>query len=506
VLLTGHYIGGGPFTPNAQAPYGAPVELLVQPKGASGSGVATGSATFTLNTTTYAAALNAGGYGSWIPLALPVGQYTASATYSGDASFSSSTSTSLPFSVVQAVPFLTIDSAANSGTLHAGETVTIGVTVGNQQLQTAGTLPPSGEVEAILGDCGLYDDGNHYYQQTATLAAPVGASSTVSSALVAIPNVGPGAYCIRVLYSGDTNYVSLSEVDEPGFTVLTTAAIPTTTVLQVTPTTIIAGQTTKLIGTVSGPSGSTIAPTGTVTFYDNGSDGNGYYTFYANLVPGTGGSSVAILSNQTATNFFNSGVNQMIAVYSGDSIYAPSTSATVNLTATQPGGDFKLQASQASVTLAAGKSSTVSLNLTALLGFTGTVNLACAPSSPTATCGISPSSIALTNMASATLSFNAFTTQGSSGSTTTAVLAACAAFLLLFLPNRRKPWRQFALCIAGLVIATSLSGCGNNVTGTGGGGSGTSPTQPTNPGSYTIQVTATSGSITHEVTVLVTVQ
>jgi hypothetical protein len=387
-----------------------------------------------------------------------------------------------------------------------GETVTIGVTVGNQQLQTAGTLPPTGQVQAILGDCQLYFDGKIYYQQTGTLSAPVGASSTVSSALIAIPNVGAGSYCIRVLYSGDDNYVSLSELLVNDFTVLPTAAIPTTTVLQVTPTTITAGQKTKLIGTVSGPAGSTIAPTGTVTFYDNGSDGNGYYTFYAELVPGTGGTSVAELSNQSATNFFNSGVNQMVAVYSGDSIYAPSTSATVSLTATQPGGDFKLEASQTTVTLPAGKSSSVALNLTALLGFTGTVNLACAPSSATATCSISPSSVALTNTGNATLSFNAYTTPAAGGSAMIADLTALGGLLLLLWPRSRVRWRGVALGIVGLMIAAASGGCGGNTVGTGGGGGGTSPNQPTTPGSYTIQVTAASGNIAHAVTVLVTVQ
>ena len=504
VVLTGHYLGGAPFTPGSQAPYGAPVELLVHPVGASASGVATGSATFTLNTTTYAAALNAGGYGAWTPQAVPVGQYTASASYSGDASFSSSTSTQLPFSIVPAFANLGVDSNANSVTLHQGETITIGVTAGSQQLQTAGARAPTGEVQAILGDCGLYFDGKIYYQQTGNLSAPVGTSSTVSSVLLAIPNVGAGYYCITVFYSGDSNYESGSTLLIPGFTVLSTAAIPTTTVLQVTPTTIVAGQTTKLIATVSGPAGSTIAPTGTITFYDNGSDGNGYYDLYANLGPGSGGTSVAELSNEAATNFFNSGVNQMVAVYSGDSIYAPSTSATVNLTATQPGGDFKLEASQTSVTLAAGKSSTIALNLTALLGFTGNVNFACTPSVASAACGISPSTLALTNVGTATLSFKAFTTQAATGSTRAVMLTAFAALVMLLLRGSRKRWKNLTLGVVGLIMAASICSCSGTTVVSGGGGG--SANQPTPPGSYNIQVTATSGSITHQLTVLVTVQ
>ena len=58
--------------------------------------------------------------------------------------------------------------------------------------------------------------------------------------------------------------------------------------------------------------------------------------------------------------------------------------------------------------------------------------------------------------------------------------------------------------LVGLIVAAGACSCGGN-TATGGGGGG-SPTQPTPPGSYTIQVTATSGNLKHEVTVLVTVQ
>jgi hypothetical protein len=504
-IVSGHYFGYEPFTPGYQATYGEPIQLFVHPTGASGDGVATGTATFTLNTTTYAAALNAGGYGTWTPQALPVGQYTASASYSGDASFSASTSSALPFSVGPALATVGIDSNTSSGTLHVGDTVTVGLTVGNQQLATPGTLAPTGQVEAILGDCGLYFDGKIYYQQIATLVAPVGTSSTVSSALLTIPNVGAGYYCLRVLYSGDVNYDSGSTLVVDGITVLATAGIPTTTLLQVTPTTIVAGQKTKLIATVAGPAGSTVAPTGTVTFYDNGSDGNGYYLLYAELLPGLGGTSVAELTQDTAANFFNSGSNSIIASYSGDSIYSPSSSVAVILTATQPGGDFKLEASQTSVTVAAGKSSTVTVNLTALLGFTGTVNLACAPSTSAAVCSISPATVALTNSGTATLSFQAYTVATGAGSSAGAKLAALAALLLLLLPRSRRRWQKVSLGLVAFVVAGSIGGCGGNTSIDGGGG-GSNPNPPTPAGSYTMQITGTSGSITHEVSVLVTVQ
>ena len=503
-VLTGHYLGFAPFVPGETAGYGQPIQFLVRPIGASGSGVATGSATFTLNTTTFAAALNAGGYASWTPQALSVGQYAASATYAGDSSFAASASSKLPFSIVPGIPDVGIDSNSTSSVVHQGDVVTVGVTVGAQQLQAPGTLAPTGEVEVALGDCQLYGNGNPVYQQIGTLSVPVGTSSTVSSALISIPNVAAGYYCLRILYSGDANWDSGSTLLIPGFNVLASPGVPTTTALQITPTTIVAGLKTTMIATVSAPAGYSTAPTGSVTFYDNGSDGNGYYTFNAQLTPGPNGTSTAELINNTAANFFNSGVNHMTAGYSGDSIYSPSTSPTVDLTATQAGGDFKLEASQTQITLAGGKSGTVSLNLTALVGFSGTVSLSCSPSTAAATCNISPGSIALTNSGTATLSFNAFTAQLEHGPMDRTFLAALGAGVLLLWLRRRR-WHTLMLGVLGLIIMAGASGCGSSSTPVSGGGGGSS-NQPTAPGSYTVGVIATSGTITHQLTVLVTVQ
>jgi hypothetical protein len=500
-VLTGHYIGFAPFTPGEIAAYGQPIQFTVHPTGASGDGVATGSATFTLNTTTFSAALNAGGYASWTPQALPVGQYTASATYAGDLSFAASTSTKLPFSIVPGIPDIGADSNATSSVVHQGDVVTVGVTVGTQQLQAPGTLAPTGQVEAALGSCNLY--GNLVYQQVGTLSVPAGTSSTVSSVLLTIPNVAAGYYCVRVLYSGDANWNSETTLEVPGFNVLPSPGVPTTTALQITPTTIVAGLTTTMIATVSAPAGYSTAPTGSVTFYDNGSDGNGTYDLYGELTPGPNGTSTAELVRVPASHFFNSGVNHMTAGYSGDSIYSPSTSPTVDITATQPGGDFKLEASQTQITLAGGKSGTVSLNLTALLGFSGTVSLTCTPSTTAATCNVSPGSIALTNSGTATLSFNAYTAQLEHRPMDRTVLAALGVCVLLVWPRRRR-WHRLMLCVFGLVVAAGVSGCGSSSTPVSGGGG--SSNQPTTAGSYTVGVTATSGTITHQLTVLVTVQ
>jgi hypothetical protein len=504
-LPTGHWFGSD-LGPNQVAFYGEPVQFIAHPTGVSGDGGATGTATFTVNTATFAAALNAGGYAIWTPQALPVGAVTASATYGGDASFAASTSTTVSYNVIQGIPDLGAETNALYGTVHQGDPITVGITAGSQQLAAPGTLPPTGEVEAALGGCNPYSF-NPVYQQEGTLSVPLGTSDTVSSALVTIPNVAAGSYCLWVLYAGDANWSSTGTVFVPGFAVVAVAGIPTTTSLQITPTTIIAGQTTAMTATVSAPAGSSIAPTGSVVFYDNGSDGNGTYSFSGTLSPGPNGSSIAALTEIPASHFFNSGVNQMIATYYGDSIYSPSQSAVVDITATQPaGGDFKLEASQTQISLAAGKASSVSLNLTALQGFTGTVNLVCTPSTAAATCSISPASIALSNFSTATLSFNAYTTTSglTHGPGDRTALAALGGCLMLFGLLRRRRWYRLPLGALSLIVAITAGGCGgNNATGNKGGGT---TIDPTTPGPYTIGVTATSGMITHQVTVLVNIQ
>ncbi|MGI4828382.1 MAG: Ig-like domain repeat protein [Janthinobacterium lividum] len=502
---TGHYLGST-FLAGAVASYGEPIQFTVHPVGtSSGTGGATGSATFTLNTASEMIALNAGGYGSWTPSALPVGQYTASAAYAGDASFAASNSGKLPFSVIPGVPFINIDTSVTSTTVHLGDGITVGVTAGSQQVEAPGTLAPTGQVAITLGNCQLLSNGNPQYQSVGTLATPVGTSSIVSSALLQLSGVAAGEYCLRVVYGGDKNWQSNSTLVLRTITVLPTAGVPTTTALQITPTSIVAGQTTTMIATVSAPTGATTAPSGSVTFYDNGSDGNGYYTFFAALVPTSGTTSIAELTKQTASYFFNNGINHMSAVYSGDTIYSPSTSPVVDLTAVQQGGDFKLEASASQVTLAAGKSSTVVLNLTSLVGFAGTVNLACQPSSTTATCSITPGSVALNGTATAMLSFNAYTAQLLPPLSRYSEFVTVLACILVLCPRRRARWQRGLLCGLGLIAAMGASGCGSGGSPLGGLSGGTTG-HPTAAGSYTVSVTAGSGLLAHNLTILVTVQ
>ena len=140
-------------------------------------------------------------------------------------------------------------------------------------------------------------------------------------------------------------------------------------------------------------------------------------------------------------------------------------------------------------------------------GFTGTVNLSCAISPAAAsslpTCAL-PSSVAVNSSAVAVM-----LTVKSTPATALAIVPGlfwrsgvlAAAFLLLGFPFTRYR-RFFALSVLLLLIAGE-AGCASGSASN----SGKSPTNPgTAPGSYTVTVTAASGSLTQTATVSLTVQ
>lgn len=176
-----------------------------------------------------------------------------------------------------------------------------------------------------------------------------------------------------------------------------------------------------------------------------------------------------------------------------------------------PSADFSITGANSTVT-SPGGTGTSTVTITAMNGFTGTVTLTCSPSSSSAqiTCSLNPTSLDMSTgttngTKTATLSMvtvadlqvpNPWERRGTWFAATGGLFAAV---LLGGVPSRRR-W----LGIVGLFIVVAvLTGvaCG------GGGGSSTQQkSQGTPAGSYTVTVTATSGSTTHTTTVNLTVQ
>jgi len=199
------------------------------------------------------------------------------------------------------------------------------------------------------------------------------------------------------------------------------------------------------------------------------------------------------------------GYDQVTGLGSPDALALTNAWPGLNVT---PTFSFGATPSGASVT-ARGQSATSTINLTAVHGFNGTVNLSCTPpTSVEITCGLSSASASLNgNSTTATLTINT-TAAHAIGKTLarleqrrgtgwmTASGFLLAGVLLVGVPKRRW-FLTMMLTFTLLLFALTIFGCG--------GGSSTPPDPGTPSGTHTVTVTAASGSTTRTTTVTVTV-
>jgi hypothetical protein len=177
-----------------------------------------------------------------------------------------------------------------------------------------------------------------------------------------------------------------------------------------------------------------------------------------------------------------------------------------SITLTGSGGEMNIETpggSSATATVTAGQTASFSLSVASSGGFTGAVTLECAGTPLYGSCSVSPSSTNLIAGGSSAFSVNVKTTDAANVAslhTSSGILASFifAAGMLFALPLRRRKLRLNAACSV-LAIALALGGalglasCGGG--GSGGGGSPTPVTHTVAPGTYTLQVTASSGTI-----------
>lgn len=177
-----------------------------------------------------------------------------------------------------------------------------------------------------------------------------------------------------------------------------------------------------------------------------------------------------------------------------------------------PSADFSISGANSTVT-APGGTGTSTITVTALNGFNGTVNLTCSPSSASSqiTCSLNPTSLDMSTgttngTKTATLSMvtvadlqmpNHWQRRGTWFAATGGLFAA----VLLGGVSSRRRWMGVLALFTVVVVLTGVA-CG----GGGGGSSTQQKSQGTPAGSYTITVTATSGSTTHATNVSLTVQ
>ena len=512
-----------PVSTGGTIQYNVPLSLSVKPIGVSAptgktNGVATGSATFTVDSMTTTGALNGVGIASWTPPALAIGSHTASAIYSGDASFNASSATPVTFSVAKGQPWINMNIIAPSSTVapvfnvNPGGSLTISVEVGPPYGVLAsgvaappGTAAPTGTVTVCLGPSPVLGSicVTPNYSLTATLKSPSGTKSQYSSATVTFTNLAVGWYNPTAQYAGDSNW-------QPGgiqyIVQIDVATIPplaaSTTALSISPASISATELATVATTVTGNYG--VAPTGQINYYNNGN-----FLAYDILSPVNGASS-SVSFVLDSSSFWNNGPNQVTAIYQGDSNYQPSISNVANLTVAQR-GDFTLTPQLPQITVQSGSSGTVGLNLTSLSTFSEVVTMTCAPSSSNITCGVAPSAPTLNGTATATLTVNASAQsaglpthphprsrpgwRGAGGG------LMLASVLVGGFANRKR-WLTILLSLGLLAALFAVAGCGS-------GGSQKvqppPPPPPQNAATYSVVVSATANGITHNAKITVIV-
>jgi Pro-kumamolisin, activation domain/Bacterial Ig-like domain (group 3) len=500
------------------SPY-TPLWLTAKPRGSTSDlTTATGSVTFTLDGQAASVPLNVSGIATWItPMSVNAGTHTVVASYAGDASYGASTSSPFTYTV-QPIPitFAINPFAASSVTgtaislcypgnqcgAYTGDNLSVMVSLDGSSCQL-----PTGTVTVTLGS-----------QTKAVNLTPVGFPlGEGSMGLATFPNLQAGTYQLAGAYSGDSFYPAASS----GTYTVTVASptdplLPTTTVVTESPSVISYYGGTTLSVTVTTASGSKGPPTGYVNIYGDG----GWWLWQLPIASSSLNTSTGsfLLQQDPNHNSFGPyiGLDQITAVYLGDSNYQLSVSAPIELNVVFPSvsPDFIMAPQVNQVTVQSGSSATVAINLAPQNEFSGTVALTCAPSSSQITCGLNPSSVMVNGQATATLTITA---------------AAQTSGLAPQMPQRRTSWPVaagilvfgffvvggqaqrklrgrllFSLCICIFAAALTIS-CG-------GGGSSTTPitilpsTPPPTLVTNSVMVTGTANGVVHNAKVTVVVQ
>ncbi|MHB1744299.1 MAG: Ig-like domain repeat protein [Acidobacteriaceae bacterium] len=274
------------------------------------------------------------------------------------------------------------------------------------------------------------------------------------------------------------------------------AQLPSTTTLTASPMASTLGTAVTFTAMVA-PSSGTGTPTGTVQFLLNGSASGAPLSM-------TNGSA----SYTTAS--IPAGTQVATAVYGGDVNYYGSTSASVTLSVTGGSPDFSLTPAKSTLSIATGgTSSTDTLTIGAMNGFSGSVTFSCTAGLPAGgSCGFTPATVSTSGNTTLTITIPAaeLRTGGAQAASHSRKLgwlgasgaAAMACMLLVGIPRRRR-WSAL-LGILLLAAAAGGIGCGGGGTASRGGGNTTSS------GTYTVTVTATSGTLTHTTAIAVAVQ
>jgi subtilase family serine protease len=314
----------------ASSVYGQSVTFTAQVTGAGGT--PTGVVTFLNGSTTLGTGVLSNGMATFSIATLVPASYSVTASYGGDATFQSSTSSAQSLTVSQSGAGVALTSSANPS--GAGQSVTFTATV-TATAPGAGT--PTGSVV--------------FYDGTTQIGS---ATLNGGSAIVSTSALPVGSDTVTAVYGGDSNFLGqtsspLTQVINPP----SNGSSATTLTASVNPTSF--GQSVTFTAQVSGSGG---VPAGSVAFRD-----------------GSATLATVTLSNGSAsftTSALAVGGHSLTAVYSGSATYATSTSAVLSQTVAKGMSADALSVSPAPSV--AGQTVTLTATLSAVAPATGTPN------------------------------------------------------------------------------------------------------------------------------------
>jgi hypothetical protein len=470
-----------------------------------------------------------------LPGGAAAGTYIIRAVYSGSEGFSGSSDSTHTQIINKATPVIAWTPAAtiDAGTSLA-ELMVATASYNNSSLpgafsytaQTAGSAAVSVTASTVLGR-GTYTltatfaatDSTDYQNISATASLTVSAATLTITADNASKIYGTAnpAFTGKVMggRNGDTfkeSFSTTATVSSPVGTypivpsvagtslddyaqsitegTLTITQAATTTTLGADSTSITPGQSVTLTATVA--SATTGAPTGTVSFYDNGTQ--------LNTTPATLNAGVA---TWPTVSLAPGVTHTLTATYSGDTNFAGSGSATT-VSVAVAALDFTMTiAGAGSATLTPGGSVTYQVKVSPDYGsYAGTVSFTVAGLPPGAKATFSPSSIAANGgPQTITVTISVPATMAVNHPPSAGGWLAPVALAILLLPfagslrRRGRSLSRLALLLGGIAVAAGLIGCGAP------NGHSFQP-----PQSYTVTITATAGNITHTTTVTVDIK
>jgi arabinan endo-1,5-alpha-L-arabinosidase len=245
---------------------------------------------------------------------LTAGVHSITAVYAGDQTHAASTSNALTVTVyVATATALTASPALAS----SGSAITLTATV------TAGTLLPTGSVIFYSGGTAL---------GTATIST-VNGTQTATLVTTALTTGGTSSttYTVTANYVASTYF--LGSTSNPATVVIHPTLIVTTTAVTLSSSgTVASGTQETITANITAASAGATPPSGTVTFYDTNTSVTPNTVYVLGTATVTSGTSTTGTASITSKQFTVGSTNSITAVYSGDAVYATSTSAAASLT------------------------------------------------------------------------------------------------------------------------------------------------------------------------------